>query len=125
MKTYVTHTHHFTYECLMIFYVKPYSKLVDVNIANNMFYATFESPIEPMDCNKKFEIKLVNTFTVPPFELSFYGSVKKSDINIIVTSSGASAQFSPELLETLYMVYYTESKQPEEIRDERIDEVLM
>ena len=124
MKTYVTHTHHFTYECSMIFYVKPYSKLVNVNIANNMVYATFESPIEPIDTNKQFEIRLTNTFSLPPFDLSFYGSVKKSDINITVTSSGTSAQLSPELLETLYMVYYKEYKTAEEIRDERIVEVL-
>ena len=124
MKTYVTQTYAFTFSNLMIFYVKPYSKLVDVNIAHNTLYATFESPIEPIDCNKQFEIQLVNTFSVPPFDLSFYGTVKKSDINITVTSSGASAQFSPELLETIYMVYYKEYKTAEEIRDERIVEVL-
>lgn len=133
MKTYVTQTYAFSQDHLMIFYVKPYSKLVDVNIAHNTLYATFESPIEPIewekngdlsDCNKQFEIQLVNTFSVPPFDLSFYGTVKKSDINITVTSSGASAQFSPELLETLYMVYYKEYKTTEEIRDERIVEVL-
>ena len=124
MKTYVTQTYAFTQDYLMTFYVKPYSKLVDVNIAHNTLYATFESPIEPIDCNKQFEIRLVNTFSVPPFDLSFYGSVKKSDVNITVTSSGGSAQFSPELLETIYMVYYKEYKTAEEIRDERIVEVL-
>jgi siroheme synthase (precorrin-2 oxidase/ferrochelatase) len=124
MKTYVTQTYAFTQDNLMIFYVKPYSKLVDVNIAHNIFYATFESPIEPIDCNKQFEIRLTNTFSVPPFDLSFHGTVKKSDVNITVTSSGGSAQFSPELLETIYMVYYKEIKPAEEIRDERIEEVF-
>jgi hypothetical protein len=124
MKTYVTQTYAFSQAHLMTFFVKPYSKLVDVNIANNMVYATFESPIEPIDCNKQFEIQLVNTFSVPPFDLAFYGSVKKSDINITVSSSGGSAQFSPELIETLYMVYYKEIKPAEEIRDERIEEVF-
>ena len=124
MKTYVTQTYAFSQAHLMNFFVKPYSKLVDVNIAHNTLYATFESPIEPIDCNKQFEIRLTNTFSVPPFDLSFYGTVKKYDVNITVTSSGGSAQFSPELLETIYMVYYKEYKTAEEIRDERIVEVL-
>jgi hypothetical protein len=124
MKNYVTQTSTLLNDSTMVFTVKPYSKLVDVNIANNMVYATFESPIDPMDSNKKFEIRLTNTFSVPPFDLSFYGTVKKSDVNIMVSSSGGSAQFSPELIETLYMVYYKEIKPAEEIRDERIEEVF-
>lgn len=124
MKNYVTQTSTFINDSAMVFYVKPYSKLVDVNIAKNMVYVTFESPIDPMDSNKKFEIRLTNIFGYTPFDHSFYGTVKKLDVITNTSSSGNSVQFHTELIETLYMVYYKEIKPTEEIRDERIEEVF-
>jgi len=124
MKNYVTQTSSFLNDSTMAFTVKPYSKLVDVNIANNMLYATFESPIDPMDSNKKFEIRLTNIFGYTPFDHSFYCTVKKLDVITNTSSSGNSVQFHTELIETLYMVYYKEIKPAEEIRDERIEEVF-
>ena len=125
MKNYITQTHTFLNDSTMVFSVEPYSKLVDINIANNMLYVTFESPIDPMGSNKKFEIRLTNIFGYTPFDHSFYGTIKKFDVITNTSSSGSSVQFHTELIETLYMVYYKEIMTVEEIRDERIREVLI
>lgn len=128
MKTYNTISmtlNHYIDGSIYTFWTKPYSRLVDVNIANNMLWATFEEPIEPMESNKNFilSLKLCNNSTTP-YGQTFYGTVKKLSISTNNYVSGKSINIETDLIESLYMVYYTELKPQEEIRDERIEEVL-
>ena len=127
MKTYKTMSTPLNYYpdgSIYTFSTKPYSKLVDVNIANNMLYATFEEPFEPMDSNKQFTLMLVSFGSMPSYGQTFHGTVKKSNVAMRNNVSGNSINIEAELIETLYQVYYAETKPPEEIRDERIVEVL-
>lgn len=128
MKTYNTismQLNHFIDGSIYTFWTKPYSRLVDVNIANNMLWATFEEPIDPMECNKNFtlSLNLCNNSTTP-YGQTFYGMVKKLSVTTNNYVSGKSINIETDLIESLYMVYYTETKPQEEIRDERIEEVI-
>lgn len=127
MKTYNTISmslSHYIDGSIYTFWTKPYSKLVDVNIANNMLWATFEEPTEPMDCNKNFTLTLVKTNTIPPYGQTLHSTVKMLSIITNNYVSGKSINFETDLIESLYMVYYTETKPQEEIRDEIISEII-
>lgn len=127
MKTYNTTSmslSHYIDGSIYTFWTKPYSKLVDVNIANNMLWATFEEPTEPMDFNKNFTLTLVKTNTIPPYGQTFHDTVKTLSIETNNTVYGKSINIETNLIETLYMVYYTETKPQEEIRDEIISEII-
>ena len=116
---------HFIDGSIYTFWTKPYSRLVDVNIANNMLWATFEEPIEPMECNKNFTLSLKQcNNSTSPYGQTFYGTVKKLSIVTNNYVSGKSINIETDLIESLYQVYYTETRPQEEIRDERIEEVL-
>lgn len=127
MNTYKTMSMSFAYHNEMStypFWTKPYSRLVDVNIANSMLYATFEEPSEPMEPNKQFTLMLVPIGSTLPYEQKFHSTVKNSHVIIHNRVSGNSINIEADLIETLYQVYYTETRPQEEIRDERIEEVL-
>ena len=127
MKTYNTMSMSFAYHNEMStypFWTKPYSRLVDVNIANSILYATFEEPSEPMEHNKQFTLMLVPIGSTLPYEQKFHSTVKNSHVIIHNRVSGNSINIEADLIETLYQVYYTETRPQEEIRDERIEEVL-
>lgn len=127
MNTYKTMSMSFAYHNEMStypFWTKPYSRLVDVNIANSMLYATFEEPSEPMEPTKQFTLMLVPIGTTLPYEQKFHSTVKKSHVIMHNRVSGNSINIEADLIETLYQVYYTETRPQEEIRDERIEEVL-
>lgn len=127
MKTYKSMSMSIAYHSDMStypFWTKPYSRLVDVNIANNMLWVTFEEPSEPMEHNKQFTLMLAPIGSTLPYGQRFHSTVKKSQVIMHNSVSGNSVNIEADLLETLYQVFYTETKPQEEIRDERIEEAL-
>lgn len=106
---------------------KPFAMIKDVCLTNSGYqktiHVTLEEDAQYTEDTKIFSISLRAPGSLSPGE--FFGSVKTSDVMTTTsTSGGGNVNINTQLSEIVYMVFYTEVKPQEELRDERIDDVL-
>ena len=115
-----------SYSDIYTFDVPSYSKLLDINLINNLLEIIFEYDDIISNGTKCFSFYVKDNDLYPPYQHEYLKSIKVSElqrIDTISTGSGFNINLTPPV-EKIFYVFFQDQKSLDETRDEKLNEVF-